>query len=297
MTDRRRTLWPAPAKLNLFLHITGRRDDGYHNLQTAFQLLDYGDTLAIGVGTEVSDKPGHIELLGDLQHLQQEENLIYRAASLLQARAACHQSASIELTKRLPMGGGLGGGSSNAATTLVALNHLWQCGFGTDQLAAMGRELGADVPVFVRGLSAWGQGIGDELAPLTLAQNWFVVLQPGVHVETAKLFSNPQLTRNSTPITIAGFRAGEITSNVFEPLVCELWPEVRQARQALDACRPAEAKPARLTGSGACVFAELGSESEAQIVLSSLQDRWAGFVARGVNHSPLLDALGQHRAR
>jgi 4-diphosphocytidyl-2-C-methyl-D-erythritol kinase len=279
--------------LNLFLHITGRRDDGYHDLQTAFQLLDYGDTLSIAVGAG----NGEVELVGDLKELAPQENLIWRAASLLQDRSGCRQSASIELTKRLPLGGGLGGGSSNAATTLVALNHLWQCGFNTDQLAELGRELGADVPVFVRGLSAWGEGIGDKLAPLALAENWFVVLQPGVHVETAKLFSNPQLTRNSTPITIAGFRAGERTRNVFEPLVCKLWPEVDQARQALDTCRPEHAAPARLTGSGACVFAQLGSENEAQYVLSSLQDRWVGFVARGVNQSPLLDALRRHQGQ
>ncbi len=291
MTSPRRTQWPAPAKLNLFLHITGRREDGYHNLQTAFQLLDFGDTLDI----EIGDHHTNVALSGDLADLPVEENLIWRAAKLLQAHTGSRQSASIGLTKRLPLGGGLGGGSSNAASTLVALNHLWRCGLNIDELAKLGSQLGADVPVFVRGESAWGEGIGDKLSPLRLAESWFVVLQPGVHVETAKLFSNPQLTRNSTPITIAGFRAGEVTSNVFEPLACELWPEIDQARQALDSCRPESASPARLTGSGACVFATAGSDNEAHFVLSSLQDRWGGFVARGVNRSPLLGALAQHQ--
>lgn len=277
--------WPSPAKLNLFLHITGRRDDGYHNLQTVFQLLDFGDTLEIAARDATAN--GDITISGDVADIAPADNLIWRAATLLQQHSGGRQSAHIKLLKRIPMGAGLGGGSSNAATALLVLNQLWGCGLTLDQLASLGRQLGADVPVFVRGHSAWAEGIGEQLTPLTLGSQWFVVLKPDVHVKTAHLFSNPQLTRDCTPITIAGFRSGEFTCNVFEPVACHLWPDIAQALQALNACGSQRKMTARLTGTGACVFLPCGSKNEAQSVLSSLGRKWNGFIAQGVDRSPL----------
>lgn len=274
------TVWPAPAKLNLFLHITGRRADGYHELQTVFQFLDYGDELRFSPRAD-----GVIRRATDIDGVPEADDLIVRAARLLQAEAGCTQGVDIAIHKRLPMGGGLGGGSSDAATTLVALNFLWGVGLSEDRLAQLGLTLGADVPVFVRGRAAWAEGVGEQLTPVELPEPWYVVLAPAAHVATARLFSDPQLTRDMPPIKIRGFLAGE-GCNVFEPLVRAGYPEVDAALSWL-----AQAAPARMTGTGACVFAAFDTEREARRVAASAQGRWPAIVARGRNRSPLHDTL------
>ncbi len=272
--------WPAPAKLNLFLHITGRRDDGYHELQTIFQLLDRGDELAF----EITDDPV-IERVTEVPGVPAESDLVVKAAQLLRNAAGASRGVRIHIDKRLPMGGGLGGGSSDAATTLVALNRLWGCGLSTDELAALGKTLGADVPVFVRGRTAWAEGIGEKLEPVTLESRWFVVLRPDVHISTPALFASPELTRDCAPITIRDFLAsgGE---NVFEPLVRERYPEVDKAMKWLD-----NFSPSRLTGTGSCIFAVVADEAQAARILAQLPAGLSGFAARGVDRSPLLDRL------
>ncbi len=271
---------PAPAKLNLFLHITGRRADGYHDLQTAFQLLDHGDLLRFAPASG-----GDIELTTDLPGLAAEDNLVYRAAHALRDRAGANQGARIHLSKRLPAGGGLGGGSSDAATTLLALNRLWNLNWSLDELAALGLELGADVPVFVHGRSAWAEGVGERLTPLTLPGTWYLVICPDCRVETAGVFGDRQLTRNESPITIRAFLEGG-GHNSCQPVVEALYPPVREARNWLE-----QFAPARLTGTGACLFARFASESSARKILARLPGRWEGFVARGVNVSPAHRAL------
>lgn len=275
-------VWPAPAKLNLFLHITGQRADGYHELQTVFQFLDVGDELHF-----VLRDDGEIHRVGEVAGVPEAEDLVVRAAGLLQAESGCALGADIHLQKHLPMGGGLGGGSSDAATTLVALNHLWQCGFDENRLAALGLQLGADVPVFVRGHAAWAEGVGEQLTPVDLPEPWFVVLAPAVHVCTAELFANPQLTRDAQPIKIRGFLAG-VGTNVFEPLVRKRHHEVDDALTWLG-----QFSLARLTGTGACVFAAFATESAARSVEAQVNGRWTVFVAPGRNRSPLHDALAQ----
>ena len=278
-------IWLAPAKLNLFLHITGRRTDGYHALQTVFQLLDYGDELAFELTTDKA-----ITLRPSLPGVADEDNLIIRAAKLLQARANTRLGANIHIKKVLPMGGGLGGGSSNAATTLRALNQLWQTGFSPQQLAEIGLQLGADIPVFVYGKSAWAQGVGENLQALALPERWYVVVNPGVHVSTAELFSHPQLTRDCAAITIRGFHSGVGLWNVFQPLVSELYPPVREALSAVSQAAAqcdvrdtrGEFAKAQLTGTGACVFLACDGEARAQNVLSALSGI-KGFIARGID--------------
>ena len=278
-------VWLAPAKLNLFLHITGRREDGYHALQTVFQLLDYGDELTFEITADIA-----VTLQPSLAGVADETNLIIRAAKLLQVRANCRFGANIHIKKLLPMGGGLGGGSSNAATTLRALNQLWQTGLSLAQLAELGLQLGADVPVFVHGQSAWAQGVGENLQPLALPECWYVVVDPGVHVSTSELFSHPQLTRDCAAITIRRFHSGVGLRNVFQPLVSELYPAVREAltavSQAAAQCEVRDARgefvKARLTGTGACVFLACDSEARAQNVLSALSG-FKGFIARGID--------------
>uniref|UniRef100_UPI002DD63398 4-(cytidine 5'-diphospho)-2-C-methyl-D-erythritol kinase n=1 Tax=Dokdonella sp. TaxID=2291710 RepID=UPI002DD63398 len=206
------SLWPAPAKLNLFLHIVGRRDDGYHELQTAFQLLDWGDSIHIRVR-----ESGEIRRLGENSGIEPADDLAIRAARLLQVRADARLGAEIRVEKRIPLGGGLGGGSSNAASVLVALNHLWGCGFSTPQLAGLGLELGADVPVFVHGRSAFAEGVGERLTPLDLPERDFLLLDPATSISTGALFQAPELTRDSPPLTIAGLLSGAATGNAFEP--------------------------------------------------------------------------------
>jgi 4-diphosphocytidyl-2-C-methyl-D-erythritol kinase len=274
--------WPAPAKLNLFLHITGRRPDGYHVLQTVFQFLDFGDELAFRVRPD-----GAVTLEPDLPGVAPEENLIVRAARLLQQRAGTALGADIRLIKHLPMGGGLGGGSSDAATTLAALNHLWATGLSEESLAALALELGADVPVFLRGRAAWAEGVGERLQPLELSEPWFVVLIPPVSVSTAEVFGAPQLTRNCPPITIRDFLAGA-GENVCEPVVRRRYPAVAEALEALGAHGEA-----RLTGTGACIFARFAQRREAETALEALATKWDGFAARGANRSPLLQRLEQ----
>jgi len=272
--------WPAPAKLNLFLHITGRRADGYHLLQTLFQFLDHGDTLDFEMRSD-----GKITRPSGLLQVPEGDDLAVRAARLLRARAKSHQGVAIHVHKRLPEGAGLGGGSSDAATTLVALNRLWSAGLTTPELTQLGLALGADVPLFIAGQAAWGEGIGEILTPVAPPEPWYLVLQPSCQVATREIFQAPELTRNSAAITIASFYAGE-TRNDFEPLVRKRYPAVAEALDWL-----VRRAPARLTGSGACVFGTFEQESAARRVLDELPQGWQGFVARGRNRSPLLDRL------
>jgi 4-diphosphocytidyl-2-C-methyl-D-erythritol kinase len=269
--------WPAPAKLNLFLHVIGRRADGYHDLQTVFQLIDLADDIQIEVRTD-----GRIERLAGPAEVPPEADLVIRAARALQATAGSQLGANLRVTKRIPMGGGLGGGSSDAATVLVALNRVWECGLSEDDLAAIGVELGADVPVFVRGRSAWAEGRGERLTPVELPSRCFVLVHPQVHVPTAAVFQAPELTRNSPPITISGFLESG-GRNDFEPVVRARYPEVARALDWLG-----QFAPARLTGTGSCIFAPCASRNEAQDIVARLPAQWRGMVARGMNVSPLL---------
>ncbi|WP_075181068.1 4-(cytidine 5'-diphospho)-2-C-methyl-D-erythritol kinase [Pantoea sp. 1.19] len=281
---------PAPAKLNLFLYITGRRADGYHQLQTLFQFLDYGDSLSF---TPRSD--GAIRLLTPVAGVADDHNLIVRAARLLQQQAreagvplAAGGGADIAVQKVLPMGGGLGGGSSNAATTLLALNQLWQTGFSLTQLATWGLTLGADVPVFVRGVAAFAEGIGEQLRPAAPPERWFLVLHPGVHISTPQVFNDPQLTRN-TP-------RRDLATLLQTPFHNDCEAVVRKRFREVDALVSwlLEYAPSRLTGTGACVFAEFHTESAARQVLEQAPQGMQGFVARGVNVSPLHRILSGH---
>ncbi len=270
--------WPSPAKLNLFLHIVGRRHDGYHLLQTVFQFIDQGDFL-----TFHSRDDGRIHRYGDLPGVTPEQDLIQQAAGLLQRVTGVNKGADIGIEKKLPMGGGLGGGSSNAATTLIALNHYWQTGLSLNQLAELGLQLGADVPVFILGHSAWAEGVGENLTPIILPEPWFVVLCPPCHVSTAKIFSDQGLTRDAKPMTICAFveRQG-VFGNVFEPLVFRDYPDIRKAAEWLK--RYGEV---RLTGTGACIFAAFDSRQEAAKVLRKCPEGLKGFISRGRCRSPL----------
>ncbi len=275
--------WPAPAKLNLFLHITGRRPDGYHELQTAFQFLDFGDELRFEL-----KRGGGIQLEGGLPDVESGQDLIVRAAQALAAYTGCTRGARIRIRKRLPAGGGLGGGSSDAATTLVALNNLWELRLGSEELARLGLQLGADVPVFVHGKAAWAEGVGEKLTPLEgLAEPWFVVVHPAVNVSTAEIFSDPQLTRNAPPLKIPAFLSGAGVNHL-EPVVVRRYPEVGKALNWLS-----KHQPAHMTGSGACVFAACKDRPQAESILAQLPAPWTGFVARGCNRSPLLETLEQ----
>ena len=280
------TRWPSPAKLNLFLYITGQRADGYHTLQTLFQFLDYGDTLTI-----VPRQDGQLRLLTPVDGVPNEENLIIRAARLLMKTAADSQrladgcGADISIEKRLPMGGGLGGGSSNAATVLVALNHLWQCGLSEDELAAIGLTLGADVPVFVRGHAAFAEGVGEVLTPVEVAEKWYLVAHPGVSIPTPVIFRDPELPRNTPVRSIETLLNCEF-GNDCEVIARKRFREVDDVLSWL-----LEYAPSRLTGTGACVFAEFDTELAARQVLEQAPEWMQGFVAKGVNLSPLKQAL------
>lgn len=268
--------WPAPAKINLFLHIIGQRSDGYHQLQTVFQFLDYCDYLRFRVTEQVD-----IRLKTSIPDVADEDNLIVRAARLLQQHLNIKQGVEISLDKRLPMGGGLGGGSSNAATTLIALNQLWQCQLSKDELSSIGLALGADVPVFIYGYAAWAEGVGEKLTRISLPEPWYVVIIPSCHVSTAAIFSSPELTRDCEPITISRFLSGE-GRNICEDVVTENYPPIKVALDWL----AQYAKP-RMTGTGACVFADFDSQVQAQKVIANLPEDWQGFVAKGCNQSPL----------
>lgn len=272
--------WPAPAKLNLFLHITGRRPDGYHLLQTVFQFLEFGDELEFEVRED-----GQILRSEGPEEVPSESDLSLRAARLLQEHSGTRLGVAIKLRKHLPLQAGLGGGSSDAATTLLALDRLWGTGLGRQRLTALGLELGADVPVFIGGEAAWAEGIGEVLTPMDLPEPWYVVIEPPCRVSTREIFQAPELTRNSAPITIAPLRSGE-TRNDFEPVVRSRYPEVSEALDWLG-----QHAPSRLTGSGACVFAAFAEETQARRVYAALPHGWRGFVARGRNRSPLLARL------
>ena len=272
---------PSPAKLNLFLHITGQREDGYHELQTIFQFVDYGDELSFE-----STENGKITIEPAIEGVPLEDNLIYKAAKLVQEKSNSSKGIRIGLKKVLPMGGGLGGGSSNAATTLLAVNQLWQTGLSIDELAAAGLALGADVPVFVRGEACWAEGVGEKITPIKdLSENWFVVAVPDCHVDTKEIFSHKELTRGTQKCKISAALRGE-GRNDCEPVVCKLYKEVAKSLNLLN-----KFGPARMTGTGACCFLEVNSKEEANTVLAQLPADLKAFVARGINQSPLHTAL------
>ncbi|PHM38701.1 4-diphosphocytidyl-2-C-methyl-D-erythritol kinase [Xenorhabdus mauleonii] len=284
--------WPSPAKLNLFLYITGQRPDGYHELQTLFQFLDYGDKITISPRQD-----NQIHLLTPVAGVAHDDNLIVRAARLLQAHLlqkrtlqAPHNvrqfgteylGADIHIDKCLPMGGGLGGGSSNAATVLVALNHHWQANLSDDELAQLGVSLGADVPVFVKGHAAFAEGIGEKLQPASPEEKWFLVAHPGIEISTPMIFTDPELKRNS-PIRALPALLKAPFANDCEPIARKRFREVEQLLLWL-----LQYTPSRLTGTGACVFGEFETEASARKVLNQAPEWMQGFVARGVNISPL----------
>jgi 4-diphosphocytidyl-2-C-methyl-D-erythritol kinase len=263
----------SPAKLNLFLHVTGRRPDGYHSLQTVFQLLNWGDDMRF----EWRASPD-ITLSGDTDDIAPEDNLILRAAKLI---CPSDQGAHIHVRKRIPRGGGLGGGSSNAATTLLALNRLWGLDLSLDALLRIGETMGADVPVFIQGQNAWAEGIGEELTPLSLPRRWFVVVQPDCMVSTAEIFAHPELTRQTPPITVQAFFSGA-GRNDLQPVVESRYPEVQHAVEWLMEHSP----DARMTGSGACVFASLESEQDAHDIAAQAPAGLAVIVAEGLDRLP-----------
>lgn len=277
--------WPAPGKLNLFLHVVGSRPDGYHELQTAFQFIDLWDSIRF-----YQRPPGVVERLGALPGVAAEEDLVVRAARRLAAAAAetgtpLMQGVAIEVEKRLPMGGGVGGGSSDAATVLVALNQLWETGFDSERLAELGLSLGADVPVFVHGHAAWAEGVGERLVPVDFPERVYLLLQPKVAISTAEVFKAPELTRDSPVITIAGFlQTGG--RNDCEPVVRRRYPVVAGALDWLG-----RHGPARLTGTGSCVFAPMTDATRAAAVLAGKPDEWQGWVTHGLNRSPLTARL------
>ena len=275
MSQPRLTL-PAPAKLNLMLHILGRRPDGYHELQTLFQFLDHGDELDFALRDD-----GVIHLHSDLHDVPHDSNLIVKAARSLQTLSATPLGADIWLRKVLPMGGGIGGGSSDAATTLLGLNHLWGLGCSLDQLAALGLELGADVPVFVRGHAAFAEGVGEILTPVEPVEPWYLVVVPQVSVSTAEIFSDPLLTRDSAPIKVRPVLEGN-SRNDCQPVVERRYPAVRNALNLLG-----KFTDARLTGTGSCVFGAFPSKAEADRVSHLLAESLTGFVAKGSNVSML----------
>ncbi len=272
---------PAPAKVNLMLHITGRRDDGYHLLETVFQFIDLCDWLEF----EATDD-GDIARLETSSPVAATDDILLRTARLLQSRYDVGRGVNIGIEKQIPIGGGLGGGSSDAATCLLVLNQLWDLGLGLDQLASIGLELGADVPVFVGGKAAWASGIGEQLQPLELELPIYLVIDPGIEVSTAQVFAAQELTRNCDPLTIRAFLRGS-GGNVCEPVVRNLYPQVGAAIDWLS-----QYGAAKMSGSGACVFAALDSLERAEEVKSRVPENWTAFVARAMNRNPLHQQLG-----
>ena len=274
--------WPAPGKLNLFLRILGRRPDGYHQLQTVFQLLDWGDTVQLRVRQD-----GQIlRAGGDTAHIPEADDLLLKAANKLQKSANSSLGADLMVTKEIPFGGGFGGGSSDAATVLVALNHLWQAGLDQHRLAELGLELGADVPLFVRGNNAWAEGVGERLTRLELPACWFLLVDPGVAVATRDLFQAPELTRDAAPATIVDFVSGVALGNAFESVLRRREPAVDAAMELLS-----QHGQVCLTGTGSGCFLRFQSRQDAVDVQMRLPGNLRSWVAAGVAHSPLLDAL------
>lgn len=280
------SFWPAPAKLNLELRILGQRSDGYHELQTLFQLLNIGDELWIK-----PNDSGQVSLESAYDEVPSDDNLVIKAAKALSPyknvspNKEASQGAAIKLTKNLPSGAGLGGGSSDAATTLVALNHLWQLGLSNQKLCDIGATLGADVPVFVKGKTAWAEGIGEILSEASMPEKWYLILYPDVKINTAKIFSHPALTRNDKPIKLRATRTEaslELGYNAFQPLVAELYPEVKEALEFLN-----KFGKATLTGTGSCVFLTFDNEREVRKIAALCKQRWLALTARGINISPL----------
>lgn len=268
--------WLAPAKLNLFLHITGRRSNGYHELQSIFQFISYYDELYFSV-----TENGEIHRTSELPGVNEESDLVVRAARLLQRETGNRRGANIRVNKNIPMGGGLGGGSSDAATTLIALNKLWNTKLTKQTLCSMGLQLGADVPVFINGVAAWAEGVGEILSPVDVPEPWYVVISPNVHVNTGEIFSAPELTRDKHVIKIRGFLDGE-TENVCEPVVKKRYPAVAKALDWL-----AEYAPSRMTGTGACVFAAFDTEAQAKSCCEKVPKEWHAIYAKGMNTTPL----------
>jgi 4-diphosphocytidyl-2-C-methyl-D-erythritol kinase len=277
---------PAPAKINLFLSITGRREDGYHELQTVFQFLELSDHLDF----ELVRDSREVSLSCPGLDVPLRDNLVFKAANLLQQTSECPWGVKVVIRKVIPEGGGLGGGSSDAATTLHGLNLLWGCDLPLDRLASIGRTLGADVPVFVRGETAWGEGIGDLLTPIELPGQRYLILSPGCRVSTAEVFSHPDLTRDSTTSTIARFLRQDPVHNQLkndcESVVCDLYPEVHEALDWLS-----NWGTAKMTGTGSCVFINIPSEEFGQEILSRLPAKWSAFISRGTRRSGLTSAL------
>lgn len=278
--------FPAPAKINLFLHVTGQRDDGYHLLQTAFRLLDFGDTLHIRLRQD-----GQIKRMSSLDGVAEADDLCVRAAQILQQHSNTHLGADIQLEKRIPMGGGLGGGSSDAATVLLALNQLWQLGLDRETLQTLGLKLGADVPVFIFGKNAWAEGIGEKLQEISCNSSHYLILTPKVNAETAKIFSHKELTRNTNPTTIAAFSrcvtsgelyGGDEFHNDLEPIATLLYPEIKDTLSWLS-----QFSKAKMSGSGASVFAEFTDKSEAMRVLALKPEKYFGVVTTGISQHPL----------
>lgn len=273
---------PSPAKLNLFLHILGRRDDGYHNIQTVFQFIDLCDEL-----TFYCRQDKKICLMPDLMGLPAQKNLIMRAANLLREKTNCQLGADITYAKHIPMGAGLGGGSSNAATTLLALNQLWNINMPMSELAKLGEQLGADVPVFVHGHAAWAEGIGTDLTPIILPQPWYLLVIPGCHISSAELYNHEDLERDSAPLRISNYRIGQ-GQNDFESVACNEYPKVAEALDWLS-----EYAPSRMTGSGSVVFAAFDTQEEASKIAALVPVAMQGIVAKGLNRSPLQAAMAQ----
>lgn len=278
--------WPAPAKLNLFLRIVGRRADGYHLLQTVFRLLDWGDTIRLRPRSD-----GRIVRHGgSVAGVAEADDLTVRAALALKTASNCGQGADIVIEKRIPAGGGFGGGSSDAATVLVALDALWGTDLGVEALAELGLRLGADVPVFVRGDNAWAEGVGEDLRPVALAPAWYVLADPGVHAPTAALFRSPELTRDAAPATMSDFVSGRPLGNAFEPVL-------RQREAAVEAAFAALARigSPRLTGSGSGCFVEFATRESAEAALAELPPGLRAWTAAGAQRSPLRIALEARR--